>query len=86
MSNRLTDYMEKISVLYPLQFGFRTGHSTTDMTLINMHELITEAIDGNRYSVGIFLDLAKAFDTIDHSILIKKIICLWYKRSPPAMV
>ena len=36
MSNRLTDYIEKISVLYPLQFGFRTGHST-DMALINMH-------------------------------------------------
>jgi len=43
------------------------------MALINMHELITEAIDGNRYSIGIFLDLAKAFDTIDHSILIKKL-------------
>jgi len=65
MSNRLTDYIEKISVLYPLHFGFRTGHSM-DMALINMHELITEAIDGNRYSIGIFLDLAKAFDTVDH--------------------
>ena len=43
------------------------------MALINMHEVITEAIDGNRYSVGIFLDQAKAFDTVDHSILIKKL-------------
>jgi len=43
------------------------------MALINMHELITKAIDGNRYSVCIFLDLAKAFHTVDYSILIKKI-------------
>ena len=41
------------------------------MALNNMHELNTEAIDDNRYSIGIFLGLAKALDTVDHSILIK---------------
>ncbi len=71
VSNRLTDYIEKISILYPMQYGFRQNHSV-DMALVNIQDLITEAIDANKYSIGVFLDLAKAFDTVDHSILLKK--------------
>lgn len=43
-SSRLSNYIEKIAVLYPYQFGFRLGYST-DIALINMQELITKAID-----------------------------------------
>jgi hypothetical protein len=43
------------------------------MPLINIQDKITQAIDKNEYSVGIFLDLSKAFDTVDHNILIKKL-------------
>ena len=43
-SSRLSNYIEKIAVLYPYQFGFRPGYST-DIALINMQELITKAID-----------------------------------------
>jgi len=42
------------------------------MALVNIQDLITEAIDANKYSVGVFLDFAKAFDTVDHTLLLKK--------------
>src|SRR6218665_3900001 len=72
MSNRLTNYIEKIAILYPHQIGFRPGYST-DMALINIQDLITEAIDTKKFAIGIFLDLAKAFDKVDHKILLKKL-------------
>src|SRR5688572_5355178 len=72
MCERLNHYINKMHVLYPLQHGFRPGHST-DMSLINMQDLISQAIDTNKYSIGIFLDLAKAFDTVDHKILLDKL-------------
>src|SRR6218665_1296515 len=62
----------KIAILYPQQFGFRAGHSA-DLALVTIQELITKAIDMNKFSVGIFLDLAKAFDTVDHKILLRKL-------------
>jgi len=70
MSNRLTNYFEKIAILYSHQFGFRPGYSI-DIALINVQDLITEAIDTKKFAIGIFLDLAKAFDTVDHKILLK---------------
>lgn len=68
---RLYSYIDKMNLLYPLQHGFRSGHSTV-MSLLDMHNQITKAIDTKKFSVGIFLDLSKAFDTVDHEILIKK--------------
>ena len=50
---------------------FRSYHST-EMALIKIQDMITKAIDNKKHSLGIFIDLAKAFDTVDHSILIKK--------------
>src|SRR6218665_2197167 len=64
MYNRLSSYVNRMSLLYPRQYGFRPGHST-DMALLNIHDLITEAIDTSKFSIGIFLDLANAFDTVD---------------------
>src|SRR5688572_25456375 len=72
MCERLNHYINKMHVLYPLQHGFRPGHST-DMSLINMQDLISQAIDTNKYLIAIFLDLAKAFDTVDHKILLDKL-------------
>ena len=54
------------------QFGFRKNHSTTH-ALIDLTEDIRQAIDNNRFSCGVFIDLQKAFDTVDHKILIKKL-------------
>ena len=43
------------------------------MSLIDIQDKISAAIDNNEYSLGIFLDLAKAFDTVDHKILLTKL-------------
>jgi retron-type reverse transcriptase len=43
------------------------------MSLLNIQNKITEAIDKNEYALGIFLDLSKAFDTVNHNILLKKL-------------
>ena len=60
-----------MNVLYSLQHGFRSGHSTI-MSLVDIQNHISQAIDSKKFSMGIFLDLSKAFDTVDHDILLKK--------------
>jgi hypothetical protein len=72
ISDRLIAYLEKNRILSTNQFGFRKNHSTY-MAIADMYDKISSAIDENKYSIGIFIDLSKAFDTIDHSILIKKL-------------
>ena len=72
MYQRLYDYVNKKNILYHSQQGFRSGHSTA-MSLLNIQDKITQAIDKGQYSIGIFLDLSKAFDTVNHDILFKKL-------------
>ena len=43
------------------------------MALIHLHTKIAESIDHNKFSIGIFLDLAKAFDTVNHAVLLRKL-------------
>ena len=59
-------------ILYELQFGFRTGYSTTH-ALIHMTEAIRSALDSGSVTCGIFVDFQKAFDTVNHDILLKKL-------------
>src|SRR5688572_13961404 len=66
------DHLIKNDILYSMQHRFRSGHSIA-MSFINLQEQITTAIDNNKFSVSIFIDLAKAFDTVDHGTLLKKL-------------
>ena len=43
------------------------------LALIDLMEEITECMDNKRYALGVFLDLRKAFDTVNHEILLKKL-------------
>ena len=72
MHERLFTFLEKHKCIYDLQFGFRSGHSTTH-ALMDLTEDIRKAIDDNMFAVGVFIDLQKAFDTVDHDILLKKL-------------
>ena len=71
MLQRLHAFLLKNKCIYDLQFGFRSGHST-DHALIDITEDIRSALDNNQFAVGAFIDLQKAFDTVDHDILLKK--------------
>ena len=69
---RLYNFLEKYNSLYKKQFEFRNSHSTNH-ALISMTEKIRESPDNNEYSCALFLDFQKAFDTVNHNILLKKL-------------
>ena len=64
--------MEEYQCIYSLQFGFRKKHST-NRSLIDITETIRRALDNKNFACGIFVDLQKAFDTVNHDILVKKL-------------
>ena len=72
LHKRLYKYLTKFEILYEYQFGFRKGHSTTQ-ALIEITDKIKRALDNKEQTCGIFIDLTKAFDTVDHDILLKKL-------------
>ena len=72
MHKRLNNFLEVNDILHPLQFGFRRKHSTQHM-LLSMTEKIRKTIDNGDFGCGIFIDLKKDFDTVNHSILSKKL-------------
>jgi len=70
--SRVMNFLKKYSVLYKYQFGFRKGYSTS-LALIDVIDTINMSLDSNEYVVGIFCDLQKAFDTVNHEILLTKL-------------
>jgi exonuclease III len=71
ISTRLVGFLTDQNIIYPYQFGFRTNHST-ELSLIETIDSIRENIDQNYYVGGLYIDLSKAFDCVNHSILLHK--------------
>lgn len=84
--NKVINFLDEYNILVDNQFGFRQGHSTHH-ALITLVDKITKCMDNGDLVIGIFLDLKKCFDTVDHDILIKKLyaygirgtLCNWFK-------
>ena len=64
---RLTNFLRKKKVLFSYQFGFRNNYSTNHAP-VNLTEQIRNALDNGNFACGVFIDLQKAFDTVNHDI------------------
>ena len=69
---RLYTFLHNNNIIYSLQFGFRQPYSTSH-ALINITKNIIKALDDENIGCGVFVDLQKAFDTVDHPILLAKL-------------
>ena len=72
MYNRLFKYLSENGILYKKQFGFQTSHSTEHAILLLVNQLY-QSFDESKFTLGMFIDLSKALDTVDHKILTKKL-------------
>ena len=70
--SRVISFLNRNNIIYEKQFGFRPKYSTNH-ALIKIVDTITNALDSGKLAAGIFVDFQKAFDTVDHKILISKL-------------
>ena len=69
---RIILFLDKFNILNDGQFGFRKNRST-DMAIHTLMDKLYESIENDKISLGIFIDFSRAFDTISHDILLKKL-------------
>ena len=72
VSFQLRAFLNIHNLLQPQQSGFRPGHSTVTATTLVTNNIL-DGLDNHRHFAAIFIDLSKAFDTVDHQILIQKL-------------
>ena len=68
----LSRFLEQHNHLYPYQFGFQVDYSTNN-ALMTIVERIKKQLDAGNYTAGVFVELKKVFDTVDHNILLEKL-------------
>ena len=72
MAARMINFVDKFSILYDYQFGFRKNDSTSVAVLDLVNMIQNETFEGN-YVLGVFMDFQKAFDTVNFTLLLKKL-------------
>lgn len=74
----MVSFIDKFAILSPHQFGFVAGKGTT-LLLESFSDEIFSALDQNSFSIALFLDVSKAFDTVNHGILLDKLNSLGFR-------
>ena len=77
----LVNFFRKNKLLFCHQFGFRNLYSVNH-TLTSLTELVRKALDEGKFACGVFIDLQKAFDSVDHNILLSKFYHYGVKGTP----
>ena len=77
IAKRLTNFFDKYDIITKQQFGFLKKHST-EHAIIDLKEFILKRLENKEIAAVLFLDLQKAFDTVNHDILLKKTLSLRY--------
>ena len=72
VNKQLMDFLEVNNMLEPHQYGFRKKYSTK-LSVVNLCNALLKSLDEGKITIGIFIDFQKAFDTINHDILIRKL-------------
>ena len=83
VNKQITEHFESHHTFSAMQSGFRAGHWCTSATLKVLNNILT-AIDKKQYCAAVFIDLAKAFDSVNHNILIGKLDSFGLSNDCPA--
>ena len=76
--NRVIKFLDKCNIIIDNQFGFRPKYSTS-FALVDFLYNVLNALDRKEITIGLFLDLSKAFDSLDHHILLDKLYCYGFR-------
>ena len=68
----MINFLNKFNILANNQYGFRKNHSTA-YALVQLYDNLSDAIDQGKITLGLFIDLSKAFDTVNHDIVLPKL-------------
>ena len=85
ISSQISDFFKTNNLFYDSQYGFPPVHST-EYAAIEITDRIISAMDKNKISSNIYLDISKAFDTLYHAILLDKLFHYWILGNPLKLI